>query len=137
MTSLIDAQSICNSLMTQTQMIAIDIEGVDLNKGGDISLLQIALNETKVFCFDILTLGKTVFSWIYLGQVLESDKIYKLCYDCRIDGDVLNEKFGIKMQRVYDLQVLYTFAFQSNEDPFKRVISCTSKTWYLEQKKDT
>lgn len=136
--SLYDAEAICNALMAQTQMIAMDIEGVDLNRGGDIALLQIATNEKKVFCFDILELGVDVFSFAYLGQVLESDRISKLCYDCRIDADVLLDKFGIKLQMVYDLQVLYTFAFQSAQDPFlKGMHHALQKPGILNKKKSS
>jgi DNA polymerase I-like protein with 3'-5' exonuclease and polymerase domains len=114
------AQAICQKLLKECNMIAIDIEGVDLGRNdGSISLIQIAASEDEVYCFDILALGEAVFSKKeYLGEIMESDKILKLCYDCRIDGDVLRAKHKVEIHYAYDLQVLYTFVFQPDTDPF-------------------
>lgn len=115
---LISAKSICQWIMDHFLLISIDIEGVNLGRDGEITMVQISTSEKMVFCFDILALGSAVFSNQYLGQILNSEKIFKLCYDCRIDADVLKTKFNISLQSVYDVQVLYTFIFQNDKDRY-------------------
>lgn len=118
-TDLNIARDICQWIVSHFSLIAIDIEGVNWGEGGgQITLMQISTSEEMVFCFDILALGDNAFSDKYLGQILKSEKIYKLCYDCRIDGDVLKTKFDINLRCVYDVQVLYTFIFQKENDRY-------------------
>lgn len=112
------ASVICKWLMDYFSLIAIDLEGVDFGREGQITLLQIGTNKDTVFCFDILALGDSIFSKEYLGQILNSENICKLCYDCRTDADVLRTKYNVNMKNVYDIQVLYTFIFQKDQDPF-------------------
>ena len=112
------AQRVCQWIMDNFSLIAIDIEGVNLGREGKITMMQISTSEKMVFCFDILALGNTVFSDEYLGRILKSEKIFKLCYDCRMDADVLKTKFNIPLQSVYDVQVLYTFVFQNDKDRY-------------------
>lgn len=113
------ARKLCHKVLPKYGIIAIDIEGVNWGEeDGCISLMQIASSNTTVYCFDILTLGSQVLSKEYLGSILESDKILKLCYDCRMDGAMLRSQHNISMQHFYDVQVLYTFAFQSQGDRF-------------------
>lgn len=117
-TELKDAHLICQWLVENFVMIAIDVEGVNLGREGEITLLQISTDEKTVFCFDILALGDTVFTEAYLGQILYSETIIKLCYDCRTDADTLKSKYNVRLQNVYDLQVLYTFLFQEEKDRY-------------------
>jgi hypothetical protein len=113
------AQAVCKKLLTVRSMIAIDIEGVKLGRSGTVSLVQVAVSENEVYCFDILALGNAIFSKKEdLGEILESERILKLFYDCRIDGDVLKAKYKVELRHAYDLQVLYTFVFQPVADPF-------------------
>jgi hypothetical protein len=113
------AQAVCKKLLTKCSMIAIDIEGMNLGRSGTVSLVQVAVNENEVYCFDILALGDAIFSTKEgLGEILESEKILKLFYDCRIDGDVLKAKYKVEVLHTYDLQVLYTFVSQPVSDPF-------------------
>ena len=108
---------ICKWLADYLTMVAIDLEGVDFGRDGRITMLQIGTDGNTVFCFDILTLGDVVFSTEYLGQILNSEQICKLCYDCRTDADILRTKYNVNMNNVYDIQVLYTFIFQKEQDP--------------------
>mgnify|MGYP001795365564 CR=1 FL=1 len=40
--------------------LAVDCEGVDLSKTGKLCLIQVGTKE-KVFCFDVIALGRRVF----------------------------------------------------------------------------
>jgi hypothetical protein len=111
-----NAKKICSWIIKHISLVSFDIEGVNLGRDGTITLLQIGINERKVFCFDILALGKDVFQ--YLKPIFESETICKLCYDCRTDADVLKANHGVNIKYVYDIQVLYTFVFQNEGDPY-------------------
>jgi hypothetical protein len=111
------AKKICIWVEKNCHLISFDIEGENLGRDGVITLLQIGVNDKSVICFDILALGdQEVFE--NLKPIFESKRICKLCYDCRTDGDVLKSKYGVQLNCVYDIQVLYTFLFQKEGDPF-------------------
>lgn len=133
------ARKVCQKVLPRYSILAMDIEGVNWGEDyGSISLIQIACSNTKVYCFDILALGSQVLSKEYLGSILESDKILKLCYDCRTDGAVLQSKHSVFIKQVYDLQVLYTFLFQSKADPFlKGLHHALQKPGVLHQNQDS
>jgi len=99
-------------------VMAFDLEGVNLGRQGQVTLLQLAVDETCVFCFDILMLGPALMGPNFLGPLFMSPHMVKLCFDCRVDGDVLQTHFGINAPHIYDIQVLYTLLFQANNDRF-------------------
>lgn len=55
--------------------------------------------------FDITTLGKEAFAH-GLKNVLESEKVTKLFFDCRGDADALFHLYRVRPQNVLDMQVL-------------------------------
>jgi hypothetical protein len=111
------AHSACAGLRN-AGLVAFDMEGVNLGKkDGRLTLLQVARDDHTVFCFDVLKLGGAeLFS--LLGPLLGSPNVIKLCFDCRMDGDVLWRQFRVRLRRVYDIQVLYTLLFQARTDRF-------------------
>jgi hypothetical protein len=115
-TELEYAKRICSWIKQHLYLVSFDIEGVNLGREGKITLLQIGTSQHRVFCFDVLALGNALFQ--YLKPIFESESICKLCYDCRTDGDVLKTMHGVNLKCVYDIQVLYTFLFQKEGDPF-------------------
>ena len=49
------AYLVCNLLRQGTyHVMAFDLEGVNLGRQGQVTLLQLAVDESCVFCFDIL-----------------------------------------------------------------------------------
>lgn len=113
------AYLVCNLLRQGTyHVMAFDLEGVNLGRQGQVTLLQLAVDESCVFCFDILMLGPALLGQNFLGPLFMSPHMVKLCFDCRVDGDVLHTHFGIHIPHVYDIQVLYTMLFQANNDRF-------------------
>lgn len=99
-------------------VIAFDLEGVNLGRQGQVTLLQLAVDETCVFCFDILMLGPALLGPNFLGPFFMSPHVIKICFDCRVDGDVLHSHFGVQPPHIYDIQVLYSILFQAPQDPY-------------------
>ena len=81
--------------------LAFDAEGVDLNRAGRISIVQLATPE-KCFLFDVLdiTPDHPVASW--LRKPLEDESVKKIVHDCRMDSDALYHKLGITLTNVHD-----------------------------------
>jgi hypothetical protein len=84
--------------------IAIDIEGVNLGRTGRISIIQIATDRKEVFLFDITTLGVKAFNH-GLRNILQSNRIQKMIFDCRQDCDALYHLYKVRLNSVHDCQV--------------------------------
>lgn len=103
-----DCAKVCEGLMKQ-EMLAVDIEGVDLGRSGEICIVQVADVSGRVFLFDVTTMGPSVFE-NGLKSLLEAPDIAKLFYDGRSDADALFHLHGVRIQHVMDMQVLFTKA---------------------------
>lgn len=103
--------------LKESQEISLDIEGFKLCREGRISIIQ-AKGGNHTYLIDITVLGKVAFEEGGLKEVLESERIEKVMYDCRADGDALWHLYGVKLKNVYDVQVLYTWKFNSRTDRF-------------------
>ncbi|XP_068699689.1 piRNA biogenesis protein EXD1-like [Montipora foliosa] len=87
--------------------IAVDCEGLSLSRKGALTIITVA-TEDKAYIFDVLKLGKAVFSG-GLGEILEDKSCEKLMFDCREDSDALWHQFRVKLTGVLDLQLLEIF----------------------------
>jgi len=113
------AYAICVAIRKNYKLIAFDLEGVNLGKNGLLTLLQIAVDEYTVYCFDVLVLGKVIFTEEFLGSIFASYEIIKLCFDCRIDGEVMQIHLNhLRVNALFDVQVLYTMLFQAPRDRY-------------------
>ena len=101
----------CRLALLGHPLLALDCEGVDLGRRGEISLIQIATREE---CFIIDVQGTSdlqrTFTWntdvvAVVKPVLEDKKVCKIMHDCKADSDALYHLFGIKLQNVHDTQV--------------------------------
>ena len=108
-------QAACEALRGQSPIV-MDLEGSNLGRMGNVTMLQIAVSPEQVYCFDVLHMGD--FAFHLLKPILEDQHIVKLCYDCRCDADALLHLHGIHLRGIYDLQILYTLLFQSRTDPY-------------------
>ena len=111
------ALAACSRLKTQ-RLLAMDMEGSPLSKGGITSLLQLAVSSMEVYIFDVLGLGQELFSALLLLPILSDPTIIKLCYDCRGDAEALYFNHGVQVHGLYDLQIAYTMLFQPQNDPY-------------------
>ena len=56
--------------------------GVDLNREGQLTLLQIATPKEECFLFDVLALGTALFEEGGMRQLLEDTAVVKVCCCC-------------------------------------------------------
>ncbi|XP_068699681.1 piRNA biogenesis protein EXD1-like [Montipora foliosa] len=91
-------------LKRNTGPLAVDCEGLSLSRKGALTIITVATEE-KTYIFDVLKLGKAVFS-AGLSELLEDRFREKLMFDCREDSDALWHQFRVKLTGVLDLQLL-------------------------------
>ena len=95
----------CDHLCSFNEL-AFDCEGVDLGRGGKLTLIQLMAKDDKILIFDVLALGESVFQNTGLREILESKEIRKVMFDCRGDSDSLWEEYKVKLTNVLDMQLL-------------------------------
>ena len=117
---LTTAKQVISSLKCQ-DALAVDCEGVELGRGGKITLIQIGAKGDTVYLFDVLELGKDLFS-VGLKDVLESRNIYKYMYDCRFDSDSLYHEFNVTLTNVLDMQIFEFMVRPIADKPFRAAI---------------
>ncbi|KAI9643015.1 hypothetical protein NHQ30_008749 [Ciborinia camelliae] len=119
---LIDSLAL-GDLPTSPPSVYIDIEGIDIGRGGSVSILQVYILPTeKSYLVDVHKLGKQAFSTpnasgLTLKSILESQLIPKIIFDVRNDSDALYSHFGVKLGGVTDLQLM-EFATRSGHRRF-------------------
>jgi len=84
-------------------VIALDTEGVDLGREGQVTVLQIGTVD-KIYLIDILALGEQAFDG-GLRDILENEEVVKIMYDCRKDSDALYHLHKVTLKNVFDCQV--------------------------------
>lgn len=68
--------------LSKLEVIAVDCEGVNLSREGELCLVQIG-TESKVYLVDVLEHGRALFEEGGLRALLESAKVRKVLHDCR------------------------------------------------------
>ncbi|KAJ8603843.1 hypothetical protein CTAYLR_000287 [Chrysophaeum taylorii] len=86
-------------------VVSLDVEGRKLGRDGPISLVQLATADGTAYVVDVVALGAGAFV-SGLKEILESERIVKLVFDCRTDCDALLAQFGVRVRGVRDLQLL-------------------------------
>ena len=95
-------------------MVAVDFEGVKLNRSGQLCLLQMTCSDmpSVVYVVDVYVLPQALHlkspkssRGISLQTILEDQRILKLWFDPRNDVDALFHQFQIRPQHVFDLQL--------------------------------
>lgn len=92
--------------LTKLEVIAVDCEGVNLSREGELCLVQIG-TESKVYLVDVLEHGRALFEEGGLRALLESTKVRKVLHDCRGDSDAMYHQYGVALQNVFDTQIAY------------------------------
>jgi exonuclease 3'-5' domain-containing protein 1 len=107
--------------------VAVDYEGVNLCRDGVLCLVQVAPRRGPVLLIDIETLGDHAFGDGRLRELLESENIVKICYDCRSDADALHHLHGTTPTKLWDVQVAYCSKrdreSRRGRDPFVKGLS--------------
>lgn len=90
----------------------IDLEGINLSRHGQISILQVYISPIKcTYLVDVHSLREEVFSTpassgLTFKEVLESGEITKVFFDVRNDSDALFSHFNISLAGIHDLQLM-------------------------------
>ena len=122
--------------LSKLEVIAVDCEGVNLSREGELCLVQIG-TESKVYLVDVLEHGRALFEEGGLRALLESAKVRKVLHDCRYgrrppppgptgasvnsqrlamccvlrecrgDSDAMYHQYGVALQNVFDTQIAY------------------------------
>ena len=100
----------------ERKVLAMDMELIC--DGTTASLIQFAVSDLEVYIFDVTVLGQELFNACYLLPILTGPHIIKLCYDCRVDADILFTNHGVLVHGLYDMQIVYTSLFQTPHDPY-------------------
>ena len=88
--------------------IAVDFEGVNLCREGELLLAQLAADDGQVVLIDVATLGASAFDEGGLQALLQSEEVLKLVFDGRSDADALFHLCGCRLTHVCDCQVLHS-----------------------------
>jgi hypothetical protein len=106
---LVDTVEACRAQcerLVASGVVAVDFEGVNLCRDGELLLAQLAASEGPVVLIDVLTLGERAFADGGLRALLESAEVLKLVFDGRSDSDALFHLHSCKLTHVCDCQVL-------------------------------
>lgn len=104
---LVDSRETLSSALIQLSrfdVLAVDCEGVDMDRTGKLCVLSIAAENMR-FVFDVVALGNLMFE-SGLKSLLESQTVVKLFFDCRRDSDALFHQYQIRLRNVLDCQML-------------------------------
>jgi exonuclease 3'-5' domain-containing protein 1 len=108
---LLDTVAACTeslgALIALGAPVAIDYEGVNLCRDGVLCLVQVAPRRGPVLLIDIEVLGDAAFGGGRLRELLESEEIIKICFDCRADSDALFHLHHTTPTKLWDVQVAY------------------------------
>lgn len=89
--------------------IAVDLEGVDLGRTGEVCIVQIAVARSgaPIYLFDICALGGLAFEGdASLRGLFTDGALDLLMFDARADANALFFHFDVRLSRVVDLQLL-------------------------------
>jgi|AntAceMinimDraft_5_1070358.scaffolds.fasta_scaffold42523_1 exonuclease 3'-5' domain-containing protein 1 len=93
------------ALIARGAPVAVDYEGVNLCRDGSLCLVQVAPRHGPVLLIDTFTLGQHAFGAGRLRELLESEDIVKICFDCRADSDALYHLHDTTPTKLWDVQV--------------------------------
>ncbi|KAK0623994.1 ribonuclease H-like domain-containing protein [Immersiella caudata] len=102
------------STITPTSALYLDLEGTNLCRHGNISLITILIHPQKTTrLIDVQTLGNLVFTTASpndphksLKSILEDESIRKFLWDTRNDADALWAHYKVALNGVTDVQLM-------------------------------
>lgn len=109
---LVDTVEACRAQcqrLAESGVVAVDFEGVNLCRDGELLLAQCAAPDGQVVLIDVAVLGQAAFDEGGLRELLQSETVLKIIYDCRTDADALYHLCATKLTNVCDCQVLCAF----------------------------
>lgn len=89
--------------LKSSSLLALDCEGVNLGRDGELSLIQVSSLDT-CFLFDMLGMDGSSEILSFLKTILEDADVTKIIHDCKMDADALLHICGITLAGVHDTQ---------------------------------
>ena len=113
---------VVHQLLQAKAPVAVDFEGVDLCRNGELALVLLS-DGTTTWLVDITTMGQAAFEddGGRLRLLLESKDVLKVGYDGRGDADALHHLHKTGLAQYYDVQIAACMrqdAEQGRRDPF-------------------
>ena len=108
---LVDTVEACQrecARLAASGVVAVDFEGVDLCRDGELLLAQLAAADGPVVLVDVYKLGEAAFAEGGLRDLLQSQQVLKLIFDGRSDSDALYHLHKCRLRQVCDIQILFT-----------------------------
>ena len=100
----------CQAALKGAALLALDCEGVNLNRLGNLTLVQLS-TPSACFLIDVLDKPKSSEVVAFLKTILEDESLVKIIHDSKCDADSLLHQFGIRLQGVHDTQAWYEVLF--------------------------
>lgn len=131
------------SHLAAAELLALDCEGVDLGRGGSISIIQLSSME-RCYLFDVHGLAASAALVMALKPILESSEIVKIIHDVKMDADALFHEMNIAVTKVHDTQIwdktlkgqtrnlnqtLLAYACEPNEERDANVYRANYRFW--------
>lgn len=92
-------------------VIGVDCEGVNLGVRGDVTLIQIAIDD-GIYIFDVLKCPNVLD--FGLKQILEDNDIIKVIHSCANDVLAIYIKFKVILKCVFDIQIAHGILTKQN-----------------------
>ncbi|ORY86709.1 ribonuclease H-like domain-containing protein [Leucosporidium creatinivorum] len=115
----------CLEEICDVEILAIGFQGRDLGATGSLALVQVHVQGSEfVWLLDVKELGRGLFEHEHYGvsirAVLEDGEIRKLWFDGR-NGCAALSRFGIHLEGIYDVQLLFLAWFERNVGPTRHL----------------
>lgn len=101
-------------------ILALDCEGVDLGRNGQITIIQLS-TPSRSFLFDVHEVAVDAEMVNFLRVVLENPNIIKIIHDCKMDADALFHLLEITLCGVHDTQA-WDFIMKRSELNLNRTL---------------
>ena len=88
--------------------IVFDMEGVNLSRAGEATLVTIGIDTGEIksiYIFDLLNSALKDRFISTIKELAESERFEKIIHDCRQDADALKYQFDISLDNVFDTSV--------------------------------
>ncbi|KAJ1472042.1 ribonuclease H-like domain-containing protein [Baffinella frigidus] len=95
--------SLCRAALSGQPLLALDCEGVNLGRRGEITLIQLATPD-ECFLLDVQDAPRAADVLAFAKEILEDGSVSKIIHDCKADSDALFHLLGIELKNVHDTQ---------------------------------
>ena len=110
----------CIEHIERFNLVALDCEGVDLGRTGQISIIQLS-TPMRSFLFDVHEVAHDHEMVSFLRAVLENPNVIKIIHDCKMDADALFPLLEISLCGVHDTQC-WDYILNRNEHNLNRTL---------------